>query len=701
MESIFKLGILIKMTDMVSGPMQAISRSMAGLKTKAAELQPVFDKFKSIGMPLAAAGAAITAMLTGTVMATVASQKALGELSSVGVKDLRALEIAGQEFSNKWSGTTKAQFIAAAYDIKGGIASLSDLGVAEFAKLAALTGKATKSTTQEMTSLFATGYGIYKDQYKNLSDMQFGQIFSGAIAAGVNIFKSTGSNMAGAIENLGASATVAKIPLQEQITVLGMLQATMSGREAGTAYKAFFRDVGGAGKKLGLQFYDAAGNLKNITTIMGLLKGKFGDLSGVEGNILQKAFSDESYRMISQLYTKTGELGSNIQLLFDAMKQGTVYTEQMASAMNQDIGAGMGVLGQRLHNLWEILGKLLIPILAPLFTWLGNGILILQRWAEKHETLTRVIVVSLAVIGSLLFILGGLATVIGVIGLGIPAVITGMGLISGAFATATAGAWGFVTALWATGIPQIIIGIVALGAGLAWLYMKFETVQTAIQFFNFFLGYLLGQLVKVGMGFYTALAHPLLFIQSLIWGLGQMLGGIGSMMFNSGRMIVTTLVAGIKSMAMGPVNAIKEIFSKIRNLLPFSDAKEGPLSQLTLSGSRIMQTLGVGITGAAPGLHKAMAGALAGVALATSIGISPAMAALPKPQPLPVAPAFASAPGATNAQTTKLTTSGDNRDGRKTINIQHPTFNITLPNVSDGKSFMQELQRLVEGHDVN
>ena len=42
------------------------------------------------------------------------------------------------------------------------LSSLSDEGVAEFTALAALTAKATKSTASEMTSLFATGYGIYK-----------------------------------------------------------------------------------------------------------------------------------------------------------------------------------------------------------------------------------------------------------------------------------------------------------------------------------------------------------------------------------------------------------------------------------------------------------------------------------------------------------------------------------------------------------
>ncbi|MBO3282610.1 hypothetical protein, partial [Intestinimonas butyriciproducens] len=69
----------------------------------------------------------------------------------------------------------------AAYDIKSGIASLTDEGVAQFTELAGLTAKATKSTTGEMTSLFATGYGIYKGYYSELSDLEFGEMFAGGI----------------------------------------------------------------------------------------------------------------------------------------------------------------------------------------------------------------------------------------------------------------------------------------------------------------------------------------------------------------------------------------------------------------------------------------------------------------------------------------------------------------------------------------
>ena len=38
------------------------------------------------------------------------------------------MDVAARLFSDQWAGTTKADFIAAAYDIKSGIATLSDEG---------------------------------------------------------------------------------------------------------------------------------------------------------------------------------------------------------------------------------------------------------------------------------------------------------------------------------------------------------------------------------------------------------------------------------------------------------------------------------------------------------------------------------------------------------------------------------------------
>ncbi|HBV6392394.1 TPA: phage tail tape measure protein [Klebsiella aerogenes] len=66
---------------------------------------------------------------------------------------------------------------------------------------------------------------------------------------------------------------------------------------------------------------------------------------------------------------------------------------------------------------------------------------------------------------------------------------------------------------------------------------------------------------------------------------------------DSGAKIIDTLIAGIKSKADALVNEVKGIFAKVRDYLPFSDAKVGPFSELTRSGGAIMSTLALGVNG--------------------------------------------------------------------------------------------------------
>ena len=81
-------------------------------------------------------------------------------------------------------------------------------------------------------------------------------------------------------------------------------------------------------------------------------------------------------------------------------------------------------------------------------------------------------------------------------------------------------------------------------------------------------------------------------------------------LFESGRKLILSFVEGIKSVIMAPVNIVKNVLSKIRNYLPFSDAKEGPLSNLTLSGSRVLTTMSLGVQQGAPTLQKGVHDAL-------------------------------------------------------------------------------------------
>jgi TP901 family phage tail tape measure protein len=380
------------------------------------------------GAMLVGAGLATLAIPAALAASTMASQKALGEMRSLGIKDLAALAQAAEYFSNRWSGTTKAEFIAASYDIKSGIASLSDFAVGEYTKLAALTAKATKSTTAEMTSLFATGFGIYKMMYAGISDIAFGEMFAGGIAAAVQAFKTTGSGMAESISRLGAIATTAKIPLEEQLAILGMLQATMPGSEAGTKYKAFMKSAAKAGGELGLQFTDSKNQLLGMVSILNILREKYGEtLDAMEKQEIQKAFGRvEAVEVVDLFYDRIGNLTGNIENMNQAMKKGTTLTQKMALAMNIDMGAQLKLVRQQLHNLFEILGNTLLPIVTPVIQGISSIIMVAQRLAKTFPGVTKVVLGTTLAIGGLLVTGGILLMGLGALGLAIPAANTAL-----------------------------------------------------------------------------------------------------------------------------------------------------------------------------------------------------------------------------------------------------------------------------------
>lgn len=86
-------------------------------------------------------------------------------------------------------------------------------------------------------------------------------------------------------------------------------------------------------------------------------------------------------------------------------------------------------------------------------------------------------------------------------------------------------------------------------------------------------------------------------------------GGIKDKLFDAGASVISTITDGIKSMAMAPVNAVKGIFGKVREFLPFSDAKRGPFSDLTGSGGAILTTLAKGVYSEAGALQRAVSNA--------------------------------------------------------------------------------------------
>lgn len=564
LESVFKLSVIMNMIDNLTTPMVRVTSAVDSSASTIQSLGVKFGDLAKGGAAIAAVGEQITAATLKPVEATFESQKALGELSSLGIKDLDTLNKSATDFSDKWAGTSKSDFITAAYDIKSGISSLSDQGVADYTTLAGETAKATKDTIGDMTSLFATGYGIYKDYYGKMSDTDFGKMFSAGISTAVKQFKTTGSGMSEAIRTLGASATTAQVPLEEQLSVLGMLQGTMSGSEAGTKYKAFLRTAAEGGKALGLSFTDANNQLLSMPEILEKLRGKFGDtMDAAEKMKLQKAFGDtDAVSLIDQMYSKTGSLQNNIVSMYGALGQGTRATTDMASAINNTKPDQIEVTQQQIHNLEETLGNTMLPTIGTLLTKGRDVLKIVTDWAQKNPELVKGLLTAALALGGFLTVGGSLVAVFGGVGLitmktvgffgsfgtallKLPDKLTDIRIMSmlagdkikafGGFLKTGLGAvknfgggllnlarqgiasavralpglissvWSFTAALFANPVTWIVIGIIALVAAIILLWKNWDKVTAWInQNFGGFLSTVGGGFDKI-KGWFTSL----------------------------------------------------------------------------------------------------------------------------------------------------------------------------------------------------
>ncbi|MHB9023432.1 MAG: phage tail tape measure protein [Armatimonadota bacterium] len=428
------LGILVSMKDGFSQNAGRVQASMQSLDQTVANAQARMGRNMELiqqGAVVMGAGLAMMAAPAGLVASTIQTQSALAGLASMGVRDFAALEGAAERFTNQWAGASKAAFLDTAYEVKGALANLTDTAVGEFTAAAALTASATKASIAEMVSAFTTGYGIYKPLAADMTDMAWARMFSGAMAQTVAAFKTTGAQMAEAIKNIGAMAASANIPLEEQLAILGQLQTTMPGTEAGTLYKAFIQKVGQGGKALGLTFTDAQGHMLGIVPILQALQHKFPDLANVAAQMqLQKAFgTDEAVKFILQMSAGLETLQGNIAGVKQAMQGGTAVTEEMARTMTSDIGSGLALVGQQTKNLTEILGNTLLPLTTPLLQGVQFVVLRLQDWAREHPGLTRAILASSLALGALLVVVGGGMALLGSLGLLLPGIQVGLAAI--------------------------------------------------------------------------------------------------------------------------------------------------------------------------------------------------------------------------------------------------------------------------------
>ncbi|WP_299071933.1 phage tail tape measure protein [uncultured Paraglaciecola sp.] len=412
-----------KETERYNAQLKAQQKELDGVVARQEKMSKLSERNSNMKMTATADAVGVGAAMFGIKKLVDASGEigsAQGEIGSLGIDaaGIDAITKKAKEFSDEWAGTTTSDFIKASYDIKSGISSLSDAAVGEFTKIAALTATGTKSTTSEMTSLFATGYGIYRKQFSQFAagtiegwdklseeerNIKFGEYFSSGISNSVRQFKTDGAQMSAAISNLGATATSANVPFSEQLSILGQLQATMSGSKSATKYRAFLGKAAEAGDKLGLSFTDANDQLLSMPDILGQLRNKYGEtIDAVEAQELKKAFgTDEAVSMIQLLYPEIDTLNGNISAMDKNLKGGMGTTKEMAESIGKGTSESFQILSQRVATTSAAVGDLFAPAAIMVVDVLGQAAIGLRHLIEAFPFLSQVI--AFAVVGLIAF----------------------------------------------------------------------------------------------------------------------------------------------------------------------------------------------------------------------------------------------------------------------------------------------------------
>jgi TP901 family phage tail tape measure protein len=384
------LNFILSLTDKITGPLGNVNSSFSDLATLGT------SGMKQMGMGMAG--------LVGTGYALQAAmgpaidqQRALGEVKSLGVAadGLDLLNQKSLQFAINYGENAQA-FVRSAYDIQSAIGGLTSEQLATFTNASNVLAKATKADAATVTSYVGTMYGIFKGQADAMGKGEWVESLAGQTASAVQMFKTTGQGMADAFTGVGANATAAGIGLTEQMAILGTLQATMSGGEAGTKYKSFLSGVGGAQKTLGLSFTDSQGAMLPMLDILDKIKGKFGDtLDVAESDALKKAFgSDEAVGMIKLLMADTDGLANSMDQL------GKVKGMEQAETMAQAMVDPWAQFASMIEVVRISFGQLIGPALVPLLQYLTEGGAKLQSWTTKFPHLAKAVgMVTLGIIG--------------------------------------------------------------------------------------------------------------------------------------------------------------------------------------------------------------------------------------------------------------------------------------------------------------
>ena len=630
MQNLFQLAILFKTIDQATKPIREIQKSMQSLQQTVEKTQSKFEAFKDKLKSFESKVMSMEGLASGAVWGG-AFKKIMSSYSNIedAALFLKATSMeAGGAVSKYFSEIDKEskklgnELAGSAADFYNLAASMHQLGVTDKTlasgglRAAAYLGSTLKIPYQEAgesVAKFKNALGIAdKDLISFMDTIQR----LGHLGVTTTEMKYAFSEMAGTLKILnwqGLQSAKDLSPLVGMFIQIGESGQTV-GHNLRSIFSAFLnpqklKEFTSSLSQFGIQLdiYDAkTGNLKGPVQLI----AEFDKITQAykKGIISQTQLFDIASKL-------TGPGGKDLDMFLTILKGGAEGYNKMSKAMadQASLQKRVGVVTSSLRNILEnitgtmenlfaVIGSTMAPALKNILNLINNTIDTVSEFLEKHKTLAKIIGWSVGTLALFTVSIVVLATVFTAILFPIKMFLSTIGFFSpvlkgGAVAfrvlTSAVGFLGpalktvavafrvFSSALFTTPVGWVILGITALiGAGYL-IWRNWGKISKAlVSIWNWVKGALSSvwgwikdsweKVVNVFL-YISPITAPIMALEKFVFGIN---------LFNAGKKIIESLWKGIQSLANKPYEAVKGIVQKIRNLLPFSPAKEGPLRDL-------------------------------------------------------------------------------------------------------------------------
>ena len=447
----------------VENALKEIDAKAEGLSGRLEKVGSVFgaagkkmtDVGKSMSLKVTAPIAAIGAIAAKTGMEFDAAMSEVGAISGATGEDLKALEDMAKEMgrTTKFSASEAAEGLK--YMAMAGWDTQQQLdGLPGILNLAAASGE-DLGTVSDIVTDAMTAFGMEAAQAGEFADV---------LAAAASNSNTNVSMLGESFKYVAPVAGALGFEARDTAIALGLMaNAGIKGSQAGTAMRTLLtnlvkptKESATAMDELGISLTDTDGNMKELSDVMGDLRGAFRDLDPDQQAFYAAQIAGQ--QGMSGLLAIVNAAEDDFNDLSGAINNSTGEAERMAAEMQDNLAGRLTELKSAIEGVALQIYDIMLPAMEGLVAMVQKAV---DWFSELSPGMQRAIVV----VGALAAAIGPVLVVLGSMANGISAIIGVLPVLGAAF-TALTGPIGLVVAA--------VTALIAIGVAL---YRNWDVIK--------------------------------------------------------------------------------------------------------------------------------------------------------------------------------------------------------------------------------